>query len=211
MVCDLMLAISKGAVRPTRIMQRANLTWNSLLMYLNALAVNGLVRREERKSVSSYHLTDKGRETLEAYVALKERLGPLKLENVNTKALVKALTATSGPKPVDESRAAQAAKLTAEGYRVLPRVARGKSGVDHEFGVVAKSPQGPVHAYVFAPAPDEQLILGLFVKQLDTGFKLHVIHSGSPTPRAVERAKEYGIELSKAGATRTPADQDHSF
>jgi hypothetical protein len=71
--------------------------------------------------------------------------------------------------------------------------------VQHQFGVVAKDPSGVVHAYVFEPDPDEKLVLGLFVTQLDTGFKLHVVHREDPTPAAKERAREYGIEFTKAG------------
>jgi hypothetical protein len=46
---------------------------------------------------------------------------------------------------------------------------------------------------------DEKLVLGLFVTQLDTGFKLHVVHREDPTPAAKERAREYGTEFTKAG------------
>lgn len=204
MICELMLAISNGAVRPTRIMQRANLTWNALLVYLNALAANGLIRREERGSVSIYHLTEKGEAVLGSYVALKEALGPLKLESVNTRTFVETMKAPVTPAPPGREREALVAELQSLGYDFRPAVVKGKSGVDHEFGVVARDPAGIVHAYVFADRPDEKLILGLFVRQLDTGIKVHVAYRDDPTIAAVERAREYGLELTRLGPQSSP-------
>ena len=209
MVCDLMLAISKGAVRPTRIMQRANLTWNALLMYLYALASNGLVWREEKGNVSFYHLTDKGTKVLEAYLTLKEGLGELRLESMDTKALTDAMRVKAGAPPVAAEREALLAQLRDGGYRILPQVVKGKSGVEHEFEVVAKDPGGVLHGYVFAPQPDDKTILGLFVKQLDTGLKVHVVHKAEPGSLAARRAQEYGVELVKVQSLRpaTPKSQ----
>ena len=207
MVCDLMLAISKGAVRPTRIMQRANLTWNALLMYLYALASNGLVWREERGNVSFYHLTEKGANVLEAYATLKQGLGDLRLESMDTKALTDAMRVKAGAKPGEEERQALLTQLKEDGYRVLPNVVKGKSGVEHEFEVVAKDPAGVLHGYVFAPQPDDKTILGLFVKQLDTGLKVHVVHRVDPISLAAQRAREYGVELMKIQNVRPVAQK----
>lgn len=196
MVCDLLLAIAGGAVRPTKIMQKANLTWNALLVYLHALALNGLIRRVERGNVATYHLTEKGEEALNAYTKLKAQLAPLKLETVDTRTTVEALRIPAAqPKAPDPELFAE--QLRREGHHVLEPTVRGRSGVQHKFGVVAKDPSGATHAYVFAPEPDEKLVLGLFVAQLDTGLRLHVVHKEEPTPSAKRRAEEYGIEFTK--------------
>jgi predicted transcriptional regulator len=195
MVCDLMLAISKGAVRPTRIMQRANLTWNALLMYLYALASNGLVWREERGSVSLYHLTEKGTQVLEAYLTLRNGLGPLKLEGMDTKTLTDAMKVSSNGVPEEGERLALEERIRNGGYSILPKVVKGKSGVEHEFEVVAKDPRGVVHGFVYSRQPDDKAILGLFVKQLDTGLKVHAVYRAGPGTLATQRAKEYGIDL----------------
>ena len=197
MVCDLMLAIAGGAVRPTKIMQRANLTWNALLVYLQALASNGLVRRAERGNSATYHLTEKGEEVLKGYLQLKKHLAPLKLEKIDTRTAVEATRIPVAPQQAPD-RDAFAGKLERGGYQILKDSVRGKSGVEHTFGVVAKDPSGATHGYVFAPAPDEKLVLSLFVAQLDTGIRLHIVHKEEATQSAKERAKEYGIELTRA-------------
>lgn len=197
MVCDLMLAISKGAVRPTRIMQRANLTWNALLMYLYALASSGLIWREEKGNVSYYHLTEKGTKVLEAYMTFKTGLGELRLESMDTKTLTDAMRVRPGAPAGEAEQQALLARLKEDGFKILPKVVKGKSGVEHEFEVVARDPAGVLHGYVFAPQPDDKTILGLFVKQLDTGLKVHVVHRADPAALAAQRAREYGVELVK--------------
>ena len=197
MVCDLLKEISGGATRPTRIMQRANLTWSALLMYLNALVTNGLVREERHGRNHSYHLTKKGEELLASYDTLKEGLKPLDLDNLNAKTFARALKEAPAADSQETHREQIAAKLGREGYKILSSTTKGRSGVEHEFKVVARDPEGEIHGYVFSSSPDEQLMLRLFVKQLDTGFRVHVVHAGDPSISAVERAREYGIEFMK--------------
>ena len=197
MVCDLMLAISKGAVRPTKIMQRANLTWNALQMYLYALVSNGLVWREERGTVSFYHLTEKGRRVLQAYTTLRQGLVELGLERMDTKAVAESMRVPSGAPPEAAEESALLERLRDEGYRMLPKRVKGNSGVTHEFGIVARDPRGAAHGYVFIPRPDDKDILGLFIKGLETGLKVHVIHRTEPGSLSAQRAREYGIEMMK--------------
>ncbi|MDG6917591.1 MAG: hypothetical protein JRM85_08375 [Nitrososphaerota archaeon] len=197
MACDLMLAISKGAVRPTKIMQRANLTWNALLVYLNSLAVNGLVRREERGNVSTYHLTEKGAETLQAYLMLKERLRPLALETTDLKSMFGKLRPPAPSPAAAPDVKALVDGLKGGGWTILAGSVTGKSGVTHSFDVVAKDRSGGVHGYVFAGKPDEKLVLSLFMIQLDTDVKVHIAHAEEPERGAAERAKEYGIEMDR--------------
>lgn len=192
MVCELMLAISRGAVRPTKIMQRANLTWNALLVYLNSLAMNGLVKREERGTATTYLLTDKGRETLAVYLALREKLEPLRLESTDIKKVMKSV-APPPPAPATPSKDILLERLRGEGYRILSPSVSGKSGVKHEFAIVAKDREGVTHGYLLAEKPDEKLVLGLFITQLDTGLRVHVAHTHEPHPAALERAREYGV------------------
>lgn len=196
MVCELMLAISKGAVRPTKIMQRANLTWNALLVYLNSLAMNGLVRREEVGNTSTYHLTEKGKETLRAYLTLRQGLEPLELETTDIKAVVRKLKAASRASEAP-NKAALIQGLRDSGNRILSSSVRGKSGVNHEFTAVARDKAGSVHGYLLVGKPEEKLVLSLFITQLDTGLKVHIVHSQDPSPAVASRAREYGIELDK--------------
>lgn len=199
MVCELLLAISMGAVRPTKIMQRANLTWNALLVYLNALALNGLVRREEKGNVSTYHLTPKGEEALRAYLALREKLEPLNLEATDIKAVVKKLKPPAAAAAGAPDKEVLLRRLSDSGLKILPGSVKGKSGVEHKFAAVARDSAGVVHGYLLSERPDEKLVLGLFITQLDTGVKVHIAHTQDPEPSAVERAREYGIVLDAIG------------
>lgn len=199
MVCELMLAISMGAVRPTKIMQRANLTWNALLVYLNSLVVNGLVRQEERGNATTYHLTGKGEDALRTYLALREKLEPLKLESTDIRKVVKKMRPPTSVPASAPSKDLLVGRLKAAGYRILPPVVTGKSGVEHQFAVVAKDRAGVAHGYLLSERPDEKLVLGLFITKLDTGLKVHIAYSHDPKLEAVERAKEYGIVLERIG------------
>lgn len=205
MVCDLMLAISKGAVHPTRIMQRANLTWNALLVYLHILVANGFVRREEQDGRAAYRLTEKGVAAIRDYTSLREDLGPLNLEELDTRSFVKSLRVPLGSKAEDIEREKLEAVLREGGYKMVSNKAKGRSGVEHEFAVIATDPLGVTHGYVFAKRPDENLILGLFVKQLDTGFKMHVLQKEEGTRRAKELAREYGISTAPSAGFRLPS------
>ena len=125
---------------------------------------------------------------------------------MDTKALTDAMKEKAGAPPGEAEQEALLVRLRGDGFRVLPNVVKGKSGVEHEFGVVARDPSGVLHGYVFAPQPDDKTILGLYEKQLDTGNKVHVVHKAEAGSLAARRAKEYGVELVKLQSLR-PATQ----
>jgi predicted transcriptional regulator len=75
--CDILMVIDRGTTRPTRILQRANLTWNQQLMYLDILLRNGFITREVRGRIVSYHLTPKGKSVVELSSRLRELISAL--------------------------------------------------------------------------------------------------------------------------------------
>jgi predicted transcriptional regulator len=85
--CDILAVISQGTTRPTKIQQRANLTWSNLLTDLDALTRDEFITREVRYGVTSYHLTPKGKSAVELSTGLRELLGNLDSYYVNNGAL----------------------------------------------------------------------------------------------------------------------------
>jgi len=52
--------INKGASKPTRIMQDANLSWNTLLEVFTELTSQGLIKSDYEQGYKRYALTEKG-------------------------------------------------------------------------------------------------------------------------------------------------------
>lgn len=61
---DVLRVIKKGSHKPTRIMYRANLSWNPLTEILESLTEQGLTIREILGRHNSYKITSKGRNVL---------------------------------------------------------------------------------------------------------------------------------------------------
>jgi predicted transcriptional regulator len=61
---DVLKVINKGVYKPTRIMYGSNLSWKPLLKILDSLLEQGLVRIDETKKRSTYHVTEKGKNIL---------------------------------------------------------------------------------------------------------------------------------------------------
>jgi predicted transcriptional regulator len=69
--CDILSVMSKGTDKPTRITQLANVTWDDLIMYLEALIRNQLIARQADGKRVTYSLTDRGWSLLGHYLKLK--------------------------------------------------------------------------------------------------------------------------------------------
>lgn len=59
--------IRSGVSKPTRIMYRANLSWNTLLEVFAALTSQDLIREVHQEGYKRYMLTDKGLDALTHY------------------------------------------------------------------------------------------------------------------------------------------------
>jgi predicted transcriptional regulator len=198
--CDILGVISKGNGKPTRIMQLANVTWDDLMLYLEALIRNGLIsRRTEGKRVR-YTLTGKGSTLLGHYLSLKREAAPLQLETLTRERISKALTYL----PAVSSRESVAYKelerrLEGEGFTVVGSSVRGKSGAVHKLGLVAVDPRGAKHGYIFVSDIDEMEVMRIFIIQLDADLNLHALYSGNIPPKVGALAKVYSLDLSPWG------------
>ncbi len=197
MACDILGAISAGTTRPTRIMQRANLTWSALLMYLDALMRGGFVARQLTGRSPTYHLTSRGAGALKRYNDLREDLSILKLTRLTSRGLAVALNTEIAGKPGESPKARLIDKLRKEGLEVISSSMVGKSGIRHEYDVVARSANGLTHVYAIVRDEDDKHVLSMHAKQLDTDTLSHVVYSGTATPEALRLAKSYHIELVK--------------
>ena len=71
---DIMEIISRGVGKPTRIMYKANLSWNPMQKYLSFLLDQELIASKTRGERVRYEITDKGRRTLSYFRRVKETL-----------------------------------------------------------------------------------------------------------------------------------------
>jgi predicted transcriptional regulator len=195
MACDVLQALSDGAKRPTKVMQAANLTWRALLIYLDVLIRNDFIAREVRGRSVVYSLTERGEEALRHYRELRESLAALELEKLSEGSISKVLSARLVGRAGGRLRAELAESLKEDGYELLEGSLRGKSGVRHDFDVLAKSPDGTLHGYVIAERQEGRDVLTLFAKQLDTDAVVHAVYTAEATDEAVRLAKSYSIEL----------------
>jgi predicted transcriptional regulator len=72
---DILRAVRRGASKPTQIMYRANLSWNSLSSHLDLLHSKALVMWSQDGSRRHYELTTRGEQVISAYSKLLEDLG----------------------------------------------------------------------------------------------------------------------------------------
>jgi predicted transcriptional regulator len=194
--CDILSVISKGAEKPTRIMQLANVTWDDLIMYLEALIRNQLLSRQVDGKRVRYSLTARGSALLGHYLKLKEEAAPLKLETITRERISKVLTylPTVGSQESDlYSRLER--KIRTQGSKILSPKIVGKSGTVHALGIVAQQRDGSSHGYVAMREVDETQIMKLFVTQLDTELNLHAYYWGELSPRVAALAQAYSLEL----------------
>ncbi len=194
--CDILSVISKGTEKPTRIMQLANVTWDDLIMYLEALIRNELLSRRVDGKRVTYSLTARGSALLNHYVALKHEAAPLKLETISRERISKALTylPTVGSQEAEVYSSLQR-RLKAEGSKILSPRMVGKSGAVHTLGIVAQRGDGSKHGYVVMRDVDETQVMKLFVTQLDTEMSIHAFYSGELSPKVAALARAYSLEL----------------
>jgi len=194
--CDILSVISKGTEKPTRIMQLANVTWDDLIMYLEALIRNQLLSRQVDGKRVTYSLTERGATLLAHYQELKKEAAPLQLDSLSKERISKALTylPTVGSQE-SELYSKLERRLDSEGMKVLAPKVVGKSGAVHTLGLVAQRKDGSKHGYVVLKGMDETQVMKLFVTQLDTELVIHAFYSGDTSPKVTELARAYSLEL----------------
>lgn len=70
---NILEVIDRGIDKPTRIMYKANLSWNSLQEYFTTLLTGEFIREDIVKNRKRYHITEKGKNAL--YYHLKSLEG----------------------------------------------------------------------------------------------------------------------------------------
>ena len=194
--CDILNVISKGTEKPTRIMQLANVTWDDLVMYLEALIRNQLLSRQVNGKRLTYTLTESGSRLLDYYLSLKREAAPLNLERMSKERISRALTHLPTVGSQESSLYLNLkTKVRAEGSRILSPKVVGKSGAVHSLGLVAQRRDGSKHGYVILRDVDESQVLKLFVTQLDTELNIHALYFGELSPKVDALARAYSLEL----------------
>jgi predicted transcriptional regulator len=194
--CDILGVISKGTEKPTRIMQLANVTWDDLIMYLEALIRNQLLSRHVHGKRVTYSLTEGGSALLDHYLKLKEQAAPLRLETISKERISKALAFRPPGGSVESgSHSSLERRVKVEGTETLDPKVVGKSGSVHTFGVVTRKEDGSRHGYVVIRDVDEKQIMKLFVMQLDSELSIHAYYSGVLSPKVAALARAYSLEL----------------
>ena len=64
---DILKAISNGETKPTRIMYKANLSWDSLQTFFESLLAQAFIRVDTVKASKRYSITPKGQRALNYY------------------------------------------------------------------------------------------------------------------------------------------------
>ncbi|MDG6900322.1 MAG: hypothetical protein JRM76_07990 [Nitrososphaerota archaeon] len=193
-LCDILKVVSDGANKPTHIMQMANLTWNGLLSYLESLMRNGLLARQEGPR-TTYILTARGKIVLNQYLSLKEALVQAELDTLSKDNVLKALKLPVADQANESVVKSLKSKLRSSGLKVEDGMVMGKSGVKQVFDFVAKAKDGSAYGYAVLRDVDEAHVLGLFVKQLDTGLGARVVYTGSVSSEAKALASSYAVRL----------------
>ena len=71
MTCDILYALVDGPTKPTRVLQKANMSWKALTAHLDYLQRRKLVTATEQGERVEYSLTQEGRSILRLYEGLK--------------------------------------------------------------------------------------------------------------------------------------------
>jgi len=194
--CEILNVISKGTEKPTRIMQLANVTWDDLIMYLEALLRNQLLSRHVEGKRVTYSLTPLGSTLLDHYQKLRAAAAPLNLETISKEHISRALTyiPTIGSQESDLYSTLER-RIGADGSKILASKIAGKSGAVHTLGIVAQREDGSKHGYVAMRDVDETQVMKLFVTQLDTELNIHAYYSGELSPKVAALARAYSLEL----------------
>ena len=71
---DILTVVMEGAVGPTQIMYKANLSWNLLSQHLKDLVEHGVLLENNVKTRSTYQLTERGISILRSYRLVVEEV-----------------------------------------------------------------------------------------------------------------------------------------
>ena len=192
-VCDILSVVADGTGKPTRIMQLANLTWNDLLVYLGALLEGEFLTRNDVGNRMEYEITRKGRDVLAHYARLKETFGPLQLQRIFSRV---PESPRIGGERAGPAMLARLTRLVKEkGLALEESKVRGKSGVVHSFDCVSSDGTGLKHAYLIRKNVSVELVVSLFVLQLDTELPVTVYSSTEPSEEVKKLARTYSLDL----------------
>ncbi len=193
---EVMRAISEGVGGPTRLMYKANLSWTSLLEFLEVLLLNGLITGEVHGSRMSYTLTDKGISLLDLYTRLDLELAPLGLEKLPmSHDPIRRHAAQRGARETSLI-ADLTMRLNSAGARIVDRPqAIGRSGQTYHFDLLVEDSRRSKHAYLLQPAVSHARVISLHIIQFDIGFKLHVISMTQIPEAARGLARKYSLDL----------------
>ena len=64
---DVLKTLERGITKPTQIMYKANLSWESMQKIFRTLIDGGFILKETLGNVNQYHITEKGRNALVYY------------------------------------------------------------------------------------------------------------------------------------------------
>lgn len=193
--CDILQVISTGVKRPTPIMAKSNLPWSTLLTYLDALVRNNFIEVQFNGKFPTYHLAARGATALSHYEDLRDDMEALKLGSLSNRVTRAALKTGVAGSLGGSPKARLIEKLKRDRMRVIDSSIVGKTGVRHEYDVVAKSENGLLHVYSVVQDVTENHMLSMHAKQLDTDALSHVMYSGEVNQGALRLAKSYHIEL----------------
>ena len=76
---DVLEVIERGLSKPTQIMYRTNLSWNTLNEVFSTLIKSDFIIEEEKRHFKRYYITDKGRRALSHHKTSIEGLGMMPL------------------------------------------------------------------------------------------------------------------------------------
>ena len=193
-VGDILRAISEGAEKPTNIMFRANLTWPLTVAYLETLLRHDMVRTEVVGSKLAYKVPPKGSSLLRSFIETEEGAAELGLDKLDPALLARA---AARRKPMEEKPMSLEAIRTAnerEGYRVLPSVSRGRSGVSHTFDLVMAS-GGTRLGYIVSEKGAAGDVIRAFILQTDCEMQVQVLCLSPPDEQARALAASYSIAM----------------
>lgn len=193
-VCDILLAVKDGAEKPTRIMQRANLTWRYLLMYLEVLIRNRLVVQVTEDDRAFYRLSEKGAVLLDQYIRLRDDMAQLDLDSMQDRTpsiFDSRLVCDEGDERILRE------KLVARGFEMVSEEPVARPGLKHGFTALAKGADGSVHGFIFLPQLKDADVVELYIVQLDAGVTVHAVVKGDVVPSARDLAHEYRLSVER--------------
>lgn len=197
-VCDILLAVNEGAEKPTRIMQRANLTWRYLLMYLKVLIRNKLITQVTEGNRSFYRLSEKGAELLNQYTRLRAEVAHLDLDSIMRENIISIDDLMMAYDEGNERILRE--NLAARGFEIVGEELVARSGTKRGFTVLARGADNSVHGFMLLTRLEEADVAELYIIQLDASVTLHAVVKGDIVPSAQELAEEYGLKVERLEA-----------